>query len=75
MQRNAIFSSSGAASSTVSSNLDAEVPKGAEKEAQRYPKTFCVLFVLKYADKEKKLLAVSMYNDLFFLFEIAQNFE
>ena len=54
--RNAIFSSSGAASSAISSKLDAEVPKVAEKDALHYLKTFFVSFVLKYADKEKKTL-------------------
>ena len=50
---NAIFSSFGAASGAVSSKLDAEVPKVAEKDALRYEKTF---FVLKHVDKEKKTL-------------------
>ena len=50
IRRNAIFSSSGA----VSSKLDAEALKVAEKDALRYLKTFFVLFVLKYADKEKR---------------------
>ena len=52
VRRNAIFSSSGA----VSSKLDAEVPKVAEKDALRYLKTCFVSFVLKYSNKEKKTL-------------------
>ena len=64
---NAFFFSSGAASGAVSSKLDAEVPKVAEKDAQRYVKTFFVSFVLKHADKEKKKLqAVPVCDDLFF---------
>ena len=52
IQCNAIFSSSSAASGAVSSKLDAEVSKVAEKDALRYLKTFFVSFVLKYADKK-----------------------
>ena len=53
---NAIFSSFGAASDAVSSKLDAEVQKVAEKDALCYVKTFFVLFILKHVDKEKKTL-------------------
>ena len=71
-----IFSSSGAASGAVSSKLDAEVPKVAEKDALRYLKTFFVSFVLKYANKEKKTLGQSpCANDPLSFFEIAQNLE
>ena len=52
VRRNAIFSSFGAASGAVSSKLDAEVPKVAEKDALRYLKTFFVSFVLKYVIKK-----------------------
>ena len=52
---NAIFLS-GAALGAVSSKLDAEVLKVAEKDALCYLKTFFVSFVLKYADKGKKTL-------------------
>ena len=43
-------------SGAVSSKLDAEEPKVTGKDALRYLKTFFVLFVLKYADEEKKTL-------------------
>ena len=75
VRRNAIFSSSGAASGAVSSKLDAEVPKVAEKDALRHLKAFFVSFALKYANKEKKTLGslrVQM-TPFFGLFEIAQN--
>ena len=60
---NAIFSSSGA----VSSKLDEEVPKVAEKDALRYLKTVFVSFVLKYANKEKKTLGRLSVRWLFFV--------
>ena len=69
VRRNAIFSSSGAASGAVSSKLDAEVPKVAEKDALRYLKTFFVSFVLKYANKKKKTLgSLRGQMTLFFFF-------
>ena len=68
---NAIFSSSGAAFGAVSSKLDAEVLKVVKKDALRYLKTF---FVLKYAGKENSWQSPCAMT-LFFLFEIAQNFE
>ena len=71
IRRNAIFTSSGA----VSLKLDTDVPKIAEKDVLRYLKTFFVSFVLKYADKENSWQSLCVMIFFFCLFEIAQNFE